>query len=87
MWNSEDESSGKLKALSNQKLALFAHIVWPYYDSKKYEAMEHFVEALRYRPECHEFDCRCGYLNFSLNYSFRPHYGSRVDSACNIDEY
>ena len=33
------------------------------------------------------FDSRWCHLNFSLSYSFRPHYGPGVDSATNINEY
>ena len=33
------------------------------------------------------FDSRWCHWNFSLTYSFRPHYGPRVDSASNRNEY
>jgi hypothetical protein len=42
--------------------------------------MAQLVEALRYKPEGRGFD-------FSLTQSFQPHYGSRVDSVCNRNEY
>jgi hypothetical protein len=45
------------------------------------------VEALRYKPEGRGLDfrwCRC---NFSLTSSFRPHYGPKVDSTSNRNEY
>jgi hypothetical protein len=45
------------------------------------------VEALRYKPEGRGIDSRSCYWNFSLTYSFRPHYGPGVDSASNSDEY
>ena len=43
------------------------------------------VEALRYMPGGRGFDCVNGF--FSLTQSFRAHYGPRVDSASNINEY
>ena len=46
--------------------------------------MAQLVVALRYKPEGRGFDSR---WNFSLTSSFRPHYGSRVDSASNRNEY
>jgi hypothetical protein len=45
------------------------------------------VEALRYKTECRRFDSRWCHWNFSLTESFRPHYGPRVDSASNRNEY
>ena len=45
------------------------------------------VEALRYKPEGPGFDSRWCHWNFSLTQSFRPHYGPRVDSASNRNEY
>ena len=44
--------------------------------------MAQLVEALRYKPEGRGFD-----WNFSLTYSFWPHYGPGVDSASNRNEY
>ena len=41
------------------------------------------VEALRYKSEDLGFDSRWRDRNFSLVYSFRPHYGPGVDSASN----
>jgi len=41
------------------------------------------VEALRYKPEGRGFNSRWCHLNFSFTYSFRPHYGTGVDSAFN----
>jgi hypothetical protein len=45
------------------------------------------VEALCYDPEGRGFDLRWCNWNFSLTYSFRPHYGPGVDSASNRNEY
>jgi hypothetical protein len=45
------------------------------------------VEALRYKSEGRGFDSRCCLWNFSLTYSFQPHYGPGVDSASNRNEY
>src|SRR5215475_7692594 len=45
------------------------------------------VEALRYKPEGRGIDSRWCHWNFSLTYSFRPHYGPGVDSAFNRNEY
>jgi hypothetical protein len=45
------------------------------------------VEALRYKPEGRGFDSRWFQWMFSLTQSFRPHYGSGVDSASNRNEY
>ena len=41
------------------------------------------VKALRYKPAGRGFDSRWCHWNFSVTYSFRPHYGPRVDSASN----
>ena len=49
--------------------------------------MTQTVCALRYKPECREFDSRSGYWNSSLTYPFRPHYDPWVDSAANRNEY
>jgi len=38
-------------------------------------AVAQLVEALRYKPEGRGFDSRWCHWNFSLKYSFRPHYG------------
>ena len=50
-------------------------------------AVAQLVEALRYKPEGRGFDSRWCHWNFSLTYSFRPHYGPEVDSASNRNEY
>ena len=50
-------------------------------------AVTQLVEALRYKSEGRGFDCRCCHRNFSLTYSFRPHYGPGVDSASKRNEY
>jgi len=44
-------------------------------------------EALRYKPEGREFDSRRCHWNFSLPWSFLPHYGPGVDSVCKRNEY
>ena len=48
--------------------------------------MAQLVEALHYKPEGRGFDSGCCHWNFSLT-SFRLHYGPRVDSASNRNEY
>ena len=50
-------------------------------------AVAQLVEALRYKPEGRGFDSRWCYCNFSSIQSFRPHYGPRVNSASNRNEY
>jgi len=50
-------------------------------------AVAHLVEALRYKPESRGFDSRLCHWNFSLSYSFWPHYGPGVDSASNRNKY
>ena len=50
-------------------------------------AVAQLVEALRYKPEGGGFDSRWCHWNFSLTYSFRPHYGPGFDSASNRNEY
>ena len=44
-------------------------------------AMAQLVEALRYKPEGRGFNSQCCHWNFSLAYSFQPHYDPGVDSA------
>jgi hypothetical protein len=44
-------------------------------------------KALRHIPEGRRINSRWFYWNFSLTQSFRPHYGSGVDSASNRNEY
>jgi len=46
-----------------------------------------FVETLRYKPENRASCFRLGHCDFSLTYSFRPHYGPGVDSASKRSEY
>ena len=43
--------------------------------------------VLGYKSEGRWFDSRWCHWNFSLTYSFLPHYGPGVDSACNRNEY
>jgi hypothetical protein len=45
------------------------------------------VDALRYKPEGHGFNPRWCHGNFSLTYSFRPHYGPGVDTASKSNKY
>ena len=45
------------------------------------------VEALQYKPEGRGFDSRWCQWNFSLTFSFRPHYGTGVESVSNRNEY
>jgi hypothetical protein len=45
------------------------------------------VEALRYKPEGRKFESLWCHWNFSLTYSFRPHYGPGIGSASNRNEY
>jgi len=45
------------------------------------------VEAPRYKYEGRGIHSRWCHWNFSLTYSFRPHYGPGVDSASNRNEY
>jgi hypothetical protein len=45
------------------------------------------VDALRYKSEGRGFDSRWSHWISSLTKSFRPHYGSGVDSASNRNDY
>ena len=49
--------------------------------------MAQLVEALCYKSEGHGFDSRWCQWNFSLTYSFQPHYSPGVDSASKRNEY
>jgi hypothetical protein len=44
-------------------------------------------DALRYKPEGRGFDSRLYDWNFSMTYSFLPHYGPGVNSASNRNKY
>jgi hypothetical protein len=44
------------------------------------------VKTLRQKPEGRGFDSRWCHWNFSLTYSFLPHYGPGVGSAHNRNE-
>jgi hypothetical protein len=57
------------------------------YSSLEGLAVAQLVEVLRYKSEGRGFDFRLCHWNFSLKLSFRPHYGSTVDSASNRNEY
>jgi hypothetical protein len=41
---------------------------------RRKDAVAQLIEALPYKPEGHGFDSRWCHWNFSLTYSFRPHY-------------
>ena len=45
------------------------------------------VKVLCYKSESRWLDSRRCHCNFSLTYSFRLHYGPRVDSASNRNKY
>jgi hypothetical protein len=57
------------------------------YACKEDYAVAQLVQALRYNPEGCGLDSRWGHFNFSLTYSFWPHYDFGVDSASNRNEY
>jgi hypothetical protein len=50
-------------------------------------AVTQLVEVLCYKPEGCGFDSRWCHWNFSLTYSFLPHYGPGIYSASNRNEY
>jgi hypothetical protein len=50
-------------------------------------AVAEVVEALCYMPESHRFDPDRGLQDFSLTYSFRPHFGPKINAASNKNEY
>jgi len=52
-----------------------------------WHAVAQLVEAPRYKTEGRGFDFRWFHWKFSLIKSFRPHYGTGVDSASNRNEY
>jgi hypothetical protein len=54
---------------------------------KVFTAMAQLVEVLRYKPKGCGFDSRWWHWKFWLIQSFRPHYGSGVDSASKWNEY
>ena len=56
------------------------------YACKEDYAVAQLVQALRYNPEGCGFDSQWGHWNFSLTYSFWPHYDFGVDSASNRNE-
>ena len=63
------------------------HITEQNFKNVSGHAVAQLVEALRYKSEGRGFDSRWCDCNFSLTHSSRPHYGSGVDSASNINEY
>jgi len=50
-------------------------------------AKAQLVEALHYKRTGRRFDSRWCHWNFSLTWSFRPHYDPGVDSASDRNEY
>jgi len=50
------------------------------------EVTKHFWSLGAINSEGHGFDSQWCHWNFSLTQSFRPHYGSGVDSASNRNE-
>ena len=60
---------------------VFIHFMWI-----GGHAVAQLVEALRYKLEGRGFDSQWCHWNFSLT-SFRPHYGTGIDSASNTNEY
>jgi hypothetical protein len=50
-------------------------------------AVTQLVKALRYKPAGRGFDFRWCQWDFSLTKSFRPHYGSEVNSFSNRNEH
>ena len=56
-------------------------------NSLRRRAVAQLVEALPYKPEGRGFDSRWCHWNFSLTQSSRSHYGPRVDSTSNRNEY
>jgi hypothetical protein len=47
----------------------------------------HIYATYNFWKEGRGCDSRWGHWDFSLTYSFRPHYDPGVDSACNRNEY
>lgn len=45
------------------------------------------VEAVSYKPDSRGFDSRWDHWDFSLTFSFQPHYDPGVDSDTNKNEY
>jgi hypothetical protein len=50
-------------------------------------AVAQLVKALRYKPKVRGLNSRWCHCNFSLTYSFLPHYGHGVDSDFKRNEY
>ena len=51
-----------------------------------FDMVAQLVEAMHHNLEGHGFDSRWCHWNFSLTYSFWPHYGPGFDSASNRSE-
>ena len=58
-----------------------------YSPTSEHYAVAQLVEALIYKPEGRGFYSRWFHWNFSLTYSFWPHYGPGVDSASEYQGY
>jgi len=52
-----------------------------------WHSVAQLVKALRYKPEIRRFHSRWCHWHFSLTKSFRPDYGTMLDSASNRNEY
>jgi hypothetical protein len=50
------------------------------------DAVVQLCQTLHYKPDGSGFDSRWCHCNFSSTWSFRPHYGPGVDSACNRNQ-
>jgi hypothetical protein len=85
------ENSGKFRP----NTFVFPFSVCEYKDSHVYNYVYNWgtllvaqlVKALRYKSEGRGFNSRWCHWIFSLTHSFRPQYGSGVDSASNRNEY
>ena len=72
--------------ICKQFILLVLYNLYPYWIHLGHLVVQ-LVEALRNKPEGHGFDSWWFHWNFSLNWSFRPHYDPGVDSASNRNEY
>jgi len=66
--------------LINSNLICVYFLIWGH-------EVTQLVEALCYKLEGQRFDSRWCHWNFSLTWSFWPHYGPGGDSASNRNEY
>jgi hypothetical protein len=76
------------RCISTKESVMILYIPFPllYFTVHTY-AVAQLVEALRYKPEGRRLDFRWCHWDFSLTQSLRSHYGTWIDSACNINEY